>query len=228
MSSTMSSADVVNGSMEEGFEPYRAVSRGAVASLILALFSPLAFAFTSFLIVPVVGAILGFTAYRSVKRYPLELTGGTVAVIGTFLCSALFISAAAYHTYDYSTEVPEGYTRITFANLQPVAEHPELPVSPQSLQLNGQKIFVKGYVHPDLPSRTNIKRFILVPDMGTCCFGGQPKLTDMIEVNLSDPNRISYTRRKRKLAGVLRVDTALKPIAGLTGVFYQLDADQVE
>ena len=61
--------------------------------------------------------------------------------------------------------------------------------------------------------------------MGTCCFGGQPKLTDMIEVTLDEPLRIEYSMRKRKLAGIFKVDTQLKAIDGLGGVYYQLQAN---
>jgi hypothetical protein len=150
-----------------------------------------------------------------------------MAVLGLMLSAVMFVAGTTKHSYDYATEVPEGYQRISFANLQPVREHPELPVSPEALQLNGKKIFVKGYVYPD-GQKNNIKRFILVPDMGTCCFGGQPKLTDMIEVTLAGSNRIEYSLHKRKLGGVLHVDTALKPVSGVNGVFYQLEADHVQ
>jgi hypothetical protein len=171
--------------------------------------------------------LLGIVAYRNIRQYPQELTGKPMALAGAGLSAIFLVTGTSLHAYDYATEVPEGYQRISFANLQPVPQHPELPVSPESLQLHGKKVFVKGYVYPD-GQKNNIKKFILVPDMGTCCFGGQPKLTDMIEVTLEGPNRIAYSMRKRKLAGILHVDTSLKPVSGLTGVFYQLEADHVE
>ena len=64
--------------------------------------------------------------------------------------------------------------------------------------------------------------------MKTCCFGGQPKLTDMIEVTLRDPRRVNFSYARRRLAGILKVDPRLKPISGLQGVYYQLDADHVK
>ena len=126
----------------------------------------------------------------------------------------------------YATEVPEGFQRISFADLQPVPEAPQLPIPPKALELNGKKVFIKGYVYPD-GQQYNIKRFILIPDMGTCCFGGQPKLTDMVEVTLRDPLRTIFERRKRRLAGTLTVDIRLKPVSGLGGVYYRLDAEYV-
>lgn len=223
---TMSSSSALDPAVEEGFEPYRAVSRGAVVSLVIGLLSPLALAFPLLVVLALLGFILGLVALSSIRRYPMELTGKSIALVGCVLSGVFFAVATTLHAYEYATEVPEGYTRISFANLQPVPEHPELPVSPEALQLHGKKIFVKGYVYPD-GQKNNIKRFILVPDMGTCCFGGQPKLTDMIEVTLPGSERIAYSMRKRKLGGVLQVDTRLKPISGVNGVFYQLEADFV-
>ena len=87
---------------------------------------------------------------------------------------------------------------------------------------------MKGYVHPGVDRRRGIRQFILVPDMKTCCFGGQPKLTDMIEVTLSDPHRVNFSYTRRKLAGVLKVTPFKKTVTGLDGVYYQLDADYVK
>jgi hypothetical protein len=221
--STLSSVDT----MIEDNASYRAISKAAVASLVLAVISFLGLLFWPILVLAVLGFFLGVIGYRSIRRFPLELVGKTPAVLGAGLCAVLFVGGVSKHSYEYATEVPEGYKRITFANLQPVREHPELPVPPEALQLDGQRIFVKGYVYPD-GQKTKIKKFILVPDMGTCCFGGQPKLTDMIEVTLADPIRIAYSQRKRKLGGILRVDTSLKPVAKVNGVFYQLEADHLQ
>ena len=85
---------------------------------------------------------------------------------------------------------------------------------------------MKGYVYPD-GQQYNIRDFILVKDMGTCCFGGQPPLTHMIEVSLQGENRVAYAMRKRKLAGILTVDTRLKPVTKLGGVYFRLEADYV-
>jgi hypothetical protein len=44
---------------------------------------------------------------------------------------------------------------------------------------------------------------------------------------LRDPLRVEFARRKRKLAGTLKVDGTLKPVSGLGGVAYRLDANYV-
>jgi hypothetical protein len=160
------------------------------------------------------------------RRYPNELSGRPAAVLGLLLGGSLLVAGSVLHSVVYATEVPEGFQRISFADLQPVPEAPHMPIPPKALELNGAKVFIKGYVYPD-GQQYNIKRFILIPDMGTCCFGGQPKLTDMVEVTLRDPLRTIFERRKRRLAGTLTVDQRLKPVSGLGGVYYRLDAEYV-
>src|SRR5689334_13810415 len=116
--------------VSEGYEPYRAISKAAVGSLILALVSALGLLFPAILILALIGFVLGVIGYRSISRYPMELIGKTPAVLGAVLSAALFVVGISKHSYEYATEVPEGYQRISFADLQPTREHPELPVSP--------------------------------------------------------------------------------------------------
>jgi hypothetical protein len=210
----------------EEFFPYRALSKAAVVSLVFGLMS-FAFLLSSVLLVlPVVGVVFGLIAFSNIRRYPQELTGWGVTIVGTGLSGLLLIGGSTLHAYIYATEVPPGHVRITFRDLQPTEGAPHLPVSPKALELNGKKVFVKGYVYPD-GQQYNIKDFILVKDMGTCCFGAQPPLTHMIEVSLQGTNRVEYALRKRKFAGILKVDTRLKPVAGLGGVYFRLEADYV-
>jgi hypothetical protein len=210
----------------EAYVPYRALSRAAVASVVMGLLGLSALTAAPLILLPALGLVLGVWGSRAIRRYPNEYSGRSLAIAGIVGNLLLLLGSSALHAAIYVTEVPEGAMRISFADLQPSKRTPELPVPPEALDLDGKRIFVKGYVYPD-GQQYNIRRFILVPDMGTCCFGGQPKLTDMIEVTLRDPHRTIYSRTKRKLAGVLRVDSNLKPVSGLNGVYYQLDADYV-
>lgn len=213
----------VESASEAGFAPYRAVSKAAIVSLILGLASAFGLTSVTLLSLALVGLALGLIGWRGIVRYPAELTGKPLAILGVVLSSVFFVAGAAKHTHEYATEVPEGYERISFRELQPEKKS-RMPIPPRALELSDKQVFVKGYLYPD-GQQENIRRFVLVPDMGTCCFGGQPKLTDMIEVTLEEPLRVSYSMRKRKFAGILKVDPQLKPVSGLKGVYYQLQAD---
>lgn len=217
---------------EEGESPayddYRTLSKAAIASVVMLMIGLLGLLSVPFLVVPVLGILLGAWAWRNLRRYPDELSGRLPAVVGIVGSLVVLIGGSIWHVHEYMTEVPEGYKRISFDDLQPRVEPSSTgePVIPT--ELDGQRVFVKGYVHPGVASLGYNKKFILVPDMGTCCFGGQPKLTDMIEVTILDQKGVKYSTRKQKLGGVLRVTNRLKKVAGgLTGGIYELEADYV-
>lgn len=205
---------------------YQSVSRAAVGSLVLAVLGLLSFFFVGLLLLPAVGLLLGINGWLSIRKYPGELLGKPLAVVGTALSALTLATAPAYHAYIYATEVPPGYQRIAFASLTSPAGAPDSP-PPAALALDGQKVFVKGYIHPTSMESPRAKKFVLVPDLGTCCFGGQPPLTHMIEVTLGGDDFAQRGMRKQKLSGTLRINRQLKPIEGLQGVYYTLKADHI-
>lgn len=203
---------------------YKSVSRAAIASVVLGILGLTAFPLLFMLILPIMGLVFAILAFSAFRKFPEEMLGKPLAVTGLVLCGLTCVLAPAYHAYVYMTEVPEGYARTDFGVLKSPLGQADFP--PQAaLALDGEKVFIKGYIHPTSMDTVLAKRFVLVPDLGTCCFGGQPPLTHMIEVSLSGDQRARKSYRKQRLAGTLLVDPDLKPIEGLTGVFYQLRAD---
>ena len=226
---------VVSNNGERAFESpitssdnlvYQSVSRAAVASLVIAVFGLLSFLFVALLPVPVVALLLAISALLSIRKYPDELLGKPLALSGLAISGITLALAPAYHAYVYATEVPPGYERIAFSTLTSPTGAPDLP-PPQALELDGRQVFVKGYIHPTSMDTPRAKKFVLVPDLGTCCFGGQPPLTHMIEVTLTGDALATRNLRRQKLAGTLHVNRTLKPIDGLEGVYYTLKADLI-
>ncbi len=205
---------------------YQSVSRAAVGSLVLAVLGLLSFLLVGLVLLPAVGLLMGISALISIRKYPDELLGKPMAKAGLALSLLTVIAAPAYHAYIYATEVPPGYERIAFATLTSPKNAPDVPPA-QALELDGKKIFVKGYIHPTSMDAPRAKKFVLVPDLGTCCFGGQPPLTHMIEVTLSGEDYARKSLRSQKLSGTLRVNRQLKPIEGLQGVYYTLQVDHL-
>lgn len=175
------------------------------------------------LILPLFGLIVGGIGLINIRKYPAELTGKTAASVGTMLSAALFIGGVACHTLIYSTEVPEGYERLSFEVLKAAARMPDSP-PPMAQEMDGKRVFIKGYIYPG-QQRFDLKEFVLVPDLGTCCFGGSPKQTHMIKVVLEGDAKLDYSMTKRRLAGVLIVNPTLQPVKGRPGVYYKLIAD---
>jgi hypothetical protein len=202
---------------------YRSVNRAAVGSVVLFLLGLTGLMFWQLLILPLAGILLGYSAYRTIKRYPDEYSGLNLARVGMVVCVLLLVGGASYHAFVYATEVPEGYQRVSFSELQPEGFIPSLPK--RAINLRGEPIFIKGYVHPGVSGMNRVSQFVLVPDMGTCCFGGQPKPTDMILVHTTPDSRVTYSTRMVRLAGKFDIGEEPQEFAGVKDVFYQLEAD---
>ncbi|HEY1783906.1 MAG TPA: DUF4190 domain-containing protein [Pirellulales bacterium] len=208
---------------DDPFLQYRALSRAAVASLVAGIASLSALLTWFCLVFPVMGLLLGIYGWRAIRSRPDELAGLSVAKAGLALSALFAIVGPSWLLYQHATEVPGGYERISYEELQPPRGAPADAVPTSALALEGKKIFIKGYVYPGREI-DGIKTFLLVRDQGDCCFGGNPKITDRIQVTLTDPLRLSYKSRLHKLAGVFHVRPSTAVNAG-GNVFYQLEAD---
>lgn len=211
------------------FDGYRALCSSAAVSIAAGALSLTAFLDWRLAMIPAIGIMMGLHALWRIRQLPEELTGAGVATAGIALSALLWIGGWSFIGYTYATEVPEGYERIGYAQLQPEGggaisaddATPELPASAQAL--DGKRVFIKGYMYPG-PRDSRITSFVLVRDNGTCCFGGPtPKLTDMIEVTTVDSLQLNYTRRTLAVAGTFHVATG--SVEGLGRVLYKLDAD---
>lgn len=215
--------------MEPEYQPYRAMNSLGIVSLAIGLvsiyFAALAWTLA---MIPILGIIIGVRGIWSIKKHPDEYVGMPIAVAGVVLCVLTWVGGWSWLTYDYMTEVPPGYARLTYSQLQPdVKTAPGTLQIPQSaMDFNGKRVFVKGYVYPGATT-SNIKTFVLCRDNGDCCFGGKPKLTDMILVELVDPLRLRYSPNLQKLAGTFRVKPG-QATENLGGVLYQLEADYLK
>lgn len=207
--------------------PYRAISRGAIVSLIFFVLAlpGLMPTFWIMLVLAIPG--IGFAAMglRAIQRYPDEFSGTGLAKTGLIGCSVLFLGGLLYHSYVYYTEVPNGYQRVAFFKLQAPDKGPDVPTE-LALEIDGDPVFLKGYIHPSSGSGM-LRQFILVPDLGTCCFGGQPKSSDMIEVTLPAGNSVRAGMTKRKLAGTFKVNRMPQKKTDFDEpLFYKMKVDQ--
>jgi hypothetical protein len=215
-----------SGYEAERFEVYRALSKAAVTSAICALVGLSGLLFPLMLVLPATGFVFGVIGLLKLRRYRNELTGFGLALVGTLVSIVVFVSGSCWHVYSYANEVPEGYQRLNWYQLR--GEETQ-PINAHALEIKDKPVFVKGYVHPGVDGFGEVKNFVLVPDMKTCCFGGQPKPWDMIEVTLGeDSNKIKYSRSKRGLWGVFRVEPPVgKKIGDVRPGFYKMTTDNL-
>lgn len=145
------------------------------------------------------GVLFGLLAAAKISSG--AYSGKVLAWFATLLSTATFIGGSAWHSYVYATEVPEGHQRVNFSWLseqKPIVSQGKSEIHPDVKKLDGQKIFIKGYMYPT-NRQQGIKEFVLVKDTGQCCFGGQPKLTDMVVVQFKD---LAVDHRELELVSV--------------------------
>lgn len=152
--------------------------------------------------IAVVGMALAMACLWQIRRSQGELGGRMLARIGLALSAFFFVCGGGYHGFVYATEVPEGYTRVNFSWLSKqeiTYDNGKLKLAPEVAELDGQPIFIKGYMYPTR-QQTGISEFTLLKDTGQCCFGGQPKMNDMIAVRFKDGMTVNH--REMQLVGV--------------------------
>jgi hypothetical protein len=215
----------------EAVSTYRAVSKLAVVSLLLGLISPLAALDWAMAIVPWSAIVTGVTAWQTIRSRQDSLTGLVLAKAGVLLALVFWSGGWSWLAIEYATEVPAGYRRLTFDELQPLETTPaessqtELTLPAAVRELDGQRVFIKGYVLPGRQTH-GIKQFLLVWSNGDCCFGGNPPLTHTIEVTLDDRLALNYSPRLTKVAGMFRVNPGAT--ADGLAVLYRLEADYLQ
>ncbi len=175
---------------------YRPVPILAPLSFLLGLMAALGF--LGLLMVPIglIGTVVGGVCILRLRKFRGEYGGMWLAVCG-FLMSLIFFGASAgIWAYGYKTEVPEGFRRLNFtediSSKGFVIEKGRADIfNPDVKALDGQKVFIKGYMYPTNETR-GLKSFLLVKDNAQCCFGGNPKINDMIMVTLKTGRGVDY------------------------------------
>jgi hypothetical protein len=202
---------------------YRPLSSIAVASLVMGLLSGVALLDWVMLAFPLVGIVLGIYAVRTVGRQAFEVSGLPLAKAGLLMSIAFLIAGFGWLSYSYAVEVPDGYLRVSYGELQPGPDDPADRVPPSALDLDGKRIFIKGYVYPGKQT-DGIETFLLCRDRGDCCFGGNPKITDRIVVKLVNDRRLTFKPTLQKVGGTFHVERGTAVDAG-GAVLYRLEAD---
>lgn len=194
---------------------YKSLCAWSLISVGLGLLSVLAFLDWPLLILPVLGVFMGVLGWRRIARRPQELTGLRAARVGIMLSALFLVAGGGYRTFVYVTEVPPGHERISYSNLKDVRG--------VQADLDGEKVFIKGYVYPT--SKSTFNQFVLCRDNGDCCFGGSPKWSDMILVRLKEGEEMQFSRWQKKVAGTLRIKPVVQQQDGdvTMNIVYQLE-----
>lgn len=171
-------------------------------------------------VLPLFAMGLAWRSAAQIRASKGETYGLPATNVGWWGGLASLLLGWSYAGFVYATEVPEGYERIQYSQLKVYEGTQQIP--PEAMALNGKKVFIKGFVYPG-NENTGIRQFILCRDNGDCCFGGQPPLSDMIQVTLADTQRLTFATHQFKVYGVFRIEPTATVHKDLAGVLYHLD-----
>lgn len=161
--------------------------------------------------IPLVGMFIALRSWAQINKMSDMYTGSRLALAGFALSTFFLVTGIGYGSYVYATEVPEGYARITFGGLKPdkVESRGDKLIPVDIQELDGQKIFIKGYIRPDsLSVRKNAKEFLLVRDNNQCCFGDLSKINyfDQMQVAMQGSLSVDYSLGIFRMGGTLRMN----------------------
>jgi hypothetical protein len=186
----------------DSWNTYRPLSMLAVVSFVVSLISLLALANVLLVGVAVIATLLAWWAWRNASAYDDEVRGAGLALAALVIALTSTVGGVGVFALEYITEVPDGYERLGFQKLQPDERNYE--AWQQRLQaLDGKKVFIKGYALAG-NQKKGIVNFILCADQGDCCFGGNPKITDRVLIQLTDSAGIDYTDYLQKFSGTFK------------------------
>jgi hypothetical protein len=210
---------------------YRPVPLLAPLSFLLGLLSALGFLGLLMIPIGLVGVVVSAICVVRLRKFRGEYGGMWLGVSGLVMSLVFFTSSAGIWAYGYRTELPEGFRRVNFT--EDISQkgfvlekgrtemfHPDVKA------LDGQKVFIKGYMYPTNETK-GLKSFLLVKDNAQCCFGGNPKINDMIMVTLKSGRGVDYHQGVlMSVGGVFHCQRATGP-AGLAPV-YTIDGTLAE
>ena len=113
-------------------------------------------------------------------------------------------------------------------NMEPVTEN-AVELMPAWLKgLDGQRIRLRGYMYPTFEAE-GIERFVLARDNQICCFGRDPKIYDLVQVDMRAGKTTNYIPPTRAFDVIGRFKIDLESEGGKhLGLYYIEDAEIVE
>ncbi|QDT51080.1 hypothetical protein Pan258_51630 [Symmachiella dynata] len=217
-----STATPISPAVDKEFD-YRPVTPLAPIALFFGLCSAAGFLAWEALAIGAMGFLMGAAALWKIRSSGGELGGSMLAKIGLTLSLIGVVGGSTLLTYQYIAELPEGHERISFkwfARQAPKVANGQYQLDEDILALDNKDIFIKGYMFPGRKT-TDIDTFVLVKDSGDCCFGGQPKIEDMILVELQNDMKIDLRSQTTPvgIGGKLRLDNRVRISDGLRPVY---------
>ena len=185
-------------------DDYRAIETRSIFSLILGLLSFLTMFSWWFVIVPLLGLVIGWLALQKIFTTQKEITGFKLAVLGMSLSLVFGIIGMSWHYWSYHNLIPSGYILVEFSDLAADPKTGKIP--DKILELDGKNVFVPGYMFPKA-NMSGITEFALVRTLQRSKFDSTTSdPTETIYVRMISGQKLNYRTDLVKVGGVLRVN----------------------
>ena len=92
-------------------------------------------------------------------------------------------------------------------------------------KLDGKTVMMTGFMLP-IDEVENIKEFLLVQSLWSCCYGQPPDINGTVRVVMKGKKRIDYKFDPIKIVGTFKIKATVED--GFCVDIYQLDTDNVE
>jgi len=183
-------------------DQYRAIGSLSVTTFVFGLLSFAALFSGFLLIVPVLGLLFGTLSARKIIAMPTVMGGLRLTVAGMILSFLFGCIGIWWQYYSYYNYAPPGYLERTFYDF---AAGSSDAIPNEIVQLDGQKVFVRGYMYPQKLEK-GIEKFALVEKLTSSSFAGaMPHPTDMILVEIKTGEKIDYRAKPIRIGGTLHV-----------------------
>jgi hypothetical protein len=206
---------------------YVPVSPWGPIALILGVMSLSGFVGLFGLIVALASSIVGVVAIARIRAESGFVKGRWMAVTGIVLSFASLTLGSTKMAWDYSTECPDGYTRVSFpkdiAAKQFIYLGSMRKLHPEVARFVHEKVFLKGFMWQTRDT-DGITGFVLLKDNGECCFGGKAQPYDMMWITLQDGQTTKAYTGMVSVAGTLTVNLE----AAEDEAVYRIDGAMVE
>jgi hypothetical protein len=107
------------------------------------------------------------------------------------------------------------------------ADSQVMAMIPESIRkLDGQRIFVEGFMLPIGYEKDRLAEFILVRDMPGCCYGGPPNAHEWVKAVVKSPKLTTEMDHPVRVRGIFRVGVERQ--GGYLSSIYRLDAETAE
>ncbi len=212
---------------------YRPMPMSVILAAILTLLSVTALFAWQAILIAAVATVTGLVACLRVRGGRGELSGGWLAVGATLLSLTFGVTGVLLTAQRYRAELPDGYERVSFARdisargigMEERDGTAVITIPDEVRALEGKRVFVKGFIYPS-GRPYDIRQFVLCKDNAQCCFGGQPKVEDMIGVVMAGQKTTDFTTDLTGVAGTFKINKNYQ--GGSLEPLYLIEAEHAE